>query len=82
MTVDLASIALHIIALMVLAGFCVIVDIYGRRITGWAALILFCVGEYGWALLAAFLWLVLDQVHRERMFKLRFYRIYNGPWID
>jgi hypothetical protein len=81
MTIDLESIGMHVLVLMTLAGCCVIVDLYGRRIAGWGAVVLFCLGEYGWALLALFFWLILDQVHREEMFKLRFYRIYNGPWI-
>jgi len=82
MTIDLGSIAMHVFALMVLAGLCVIIDAYGRRISGWATVILFCLGEYGWALFALFWWLVFDSVHRERMFKLRYHRIYNGPWVD
>ena len=82
MNIDLVSIGEHILILAALAAICLIIDFYGRIISGWGAVFLFCLGEYGWAFLAFFIWLILNDIHRAEMFRLRYWRIYNGPWID
>lgn len=81
MTVDLVSFGEHVLVLAALAAVCLVVDLYGRFVAGWGAVLLFCLGEYGGALLAGILWLILNDIHRAEMFRLRILRIYNGPWI-
>jgi|CXWL01.1.fsa_nt_gi hypothetical protein len=82
MTIDLVSFGEHVLVLAAVAAVCVVIDLYGRILTGWGTVVLFCLGEYGWALLAGFLWLILNDIHRAEMFRLRILRIYNGTWID
>ncbi len=82
MTIDLVSIGQHLLVLAAVWGFFTILGVWGRFILGWVAAALFCVGEYGWAVLAFFLWAACVSAHREEMFRLRAMRLYNGPWVD
>ena len=82
MTIDPVSFGQHVLVLIVLLAVCVVVYLYGRFIAGWSAVILFCMGQYGWALLAFILWRAFEDAHRREMFELRAMRFYNGPWID
>jgi hypothetical protein len=52
MTIDPVSFGQHVLVLAVLWAFCVVLSLYGRFLAGWGAVILFCMSQYGWALLA------------------------------
>lgn len=82
MTIDPVSLGNHLIVLGVLWAICVMIDLYGRLISAWSVVILFCLGQYGWAFLAFLIWLAFERAHRREMFEVRALRLYNGPWID
>ncbi|MGE0046427.1 MAG: hypothetical protein AB7T08_11775 [Hyphomonadaceae bacterium] len=46
------------------------------------AVVLFCLGQYAWALLAFALLCVAESAHRGLMAQRRDAGFYNGPWID
>ena len=53
-----------------------------RTILRVSAVVLFCVGQYAWALLAFVVLCIAESAHRRIMAPKRAARIYNGPWID
>jgi len=82
MTLDPVSIAQHLVVLIGFFAFCGVWARIGRPILGWGAVLLFCVGEYGWALLALWLWSAAQSAHRRFMAQERAAGFYNGRWID
>lgn len=53
-----------------------------RVILRTSAFVLFCLGQYAWALLAFVLLCVAESAHRGLMAQRRAEGFYNGPWID
>ncbi len=53
-----------------------------RVILRTGVIVLFCVGQYAWALLVFGLLCVAESAHRGIMAKRRAAGSYNGPWID
>lgn len=82
MSIDIFSVLHNAALLAALLTCCAVVYLCGRFLAGWSAVILFCLGQWGWALLALFVWHILEREHRAEMFRVRLLRVYNGPWID
>lgn len=82
MDFDAVSIAQHAGLLFAFFAFCWLWVQFGRFVFGWGAIALFCVGQYGWALLAVLLWSTADSAHRRFMAEQRARGYYHGPWID
>lgn len=55
---------------------------FDRLICRASTVVLFCLGEYGWALLAFALLCIAENAHRALMAQRRAGGFYNGPWID
>lgn len=47
-----------------------------------STVVLFCIGEYAWALLAFVVLCVAESAHQRFMADRRASGFYNGPWID
>ena len=61
---------------------CWILTRIGRRLFGWGAIILFCIGQFGWALLIFWVWCIAEREHRRDLALDRAAGAFNGPWID
>lgn len=82
MTFDPVSIAHNLLLLLVILGFCQVWARFDRLVLGWGAILLFCIGQYGWALIAAWLWSAAERAHRRFMVEERAMGFYRGRWIE
>lgn len=82
MSAELVSIAQHALMLAaVFASFRLWLAI-DRLFFRFSAIVLFCLGHYGWALLAFALLCIAESAHRSLMAERRAAGLYNGRWID
>lgn len=82
LTIDIIAIGQHILVLAAFVAFSIFWSKFGRLVLGSSTIILFCLSEYGWALLALVLWIMAVDAHRTFMAQQRAAGFYNGPWID
>lgn len=82
MNLDPVSIGQHVLVVIAFFVFCWLWTRFARLVFGWGAILLFCIGEYGWAFLALLIWYADECAHRRFMAEERAAGFYNGPWVD
>jgi hypothetical protein len=82
MTADIPSLAQH--ALLFVGAWAALRMwfAFDRLICRVGTIALFCIGQYGWALLAFALLCIAENAHRALIAQRRAGGFYNGPWID
>jgi hypothetical protein len=82
MMIDLPSLAQHALLLIGAWALLRVWFAFDRLIYRAGTIVLFCIDQYGWALLAFVLLCIAENAHRALMAQRRAAGIYNGPWID
>lgn len=82
MNIDPASVAHNVALLIAFFAVCWIWARLGRLILGWGAIVLFCAGQYGWALLVVWVWAIAEREHRRLLAEERAAALYDRQLTD
>lgn len=82
MSISFLFVAQNVALLLGLYAVCWILARFGRRLLAWSVIILFCLGQYGWAFLLFCALGVVEREYRRSIALDRAAGIYNGAWID